>query len=204
MALKLRYYGDPILRRPTKEVSEQQLRSEEFQEFLRELEETMHREDGIGLAAPQVGSSARVCVASDGEHVHTLINPRIRGRSARVETDVEGCLSLPALQAEVPRHYRVIVHALNPDGEPVVLHAKGLFARVLQHEIDHLDGVLYVDRADLSTLVWLEKRSDDEVEKLPTTLEEVKTRFARQLHGGKSPEELVFDPLDVRVRAKQT
>ncbi len=192
--MRLRYYGDPILRRWTVEVTTEELRSQKFQQFLRDLEETMVVEDGVGLAAPQVGSSKRVCVASDGERAHVLVNPRIRGRSVRMETDVEGCLSLPGLQADVPRHSRVIVEALTPAGEKIEIRAKGFFARVLQHEIDHLDGVLYVDRADLSTLVWLKKVGEDQVRKIPTTLEEVKRTYAHEYHLNRPVEALTFDP----------
>ncbi|MDZ7373061.1 MAG: peptide deformylase [candidate division KSB1 bacterium] len=194
MVLKLRYYGDPVLRRPTTNVDLAELRSEAFQAFLDDLVETMHAEDGVGLAAPQVGSDKRVCVASDGEKVHVLINPRIRGRSIQMEEDAEGCLSLPGLQAQVPRHTRVIVEALDPQGNPLELRAKGLFARVLQHEIDHLNGVLYIDRAEPGTLVWLRKDERDTIEKVPAQLAEVKRAFATRYHEGKKLAELVFDP----------
>jgi peptide deformylase len=194
MLLKLRYYGDPILRRKTVDVSPEELLSSEFQEFLRDLAETMHAEDGVGLAAPQVGSEKRVCVAADGETVHVLVNPRIRGRSIQLTCDNEGCLSLPGLQAQVARHERVIVQALDPQGHPIEIRAKGLFARVLQHEIDHLEGVLYIDRAEPNTLVWLERKGEDEVDRVPVELAEVKRVFARRYHQGKSREELSFDP----------
>ena len=194
MVLEVKKYGDPVLRRKTTLVPREMLEDPDFQQFLDDLVETMQVEDGVGLAAPQVGDSRRVCVAVDGDEVHVLINPKIRGRSVRQATDTEGCLSLPGLQAEVQRPAKVIVKALNRRGETVEIRARGLFARILQHEIDHLDGVLYVDRADLSTLVWLRKAGEDKVEKEPTTLDEVKRVYRQEYHADKQEKELVFDP----------
>ena len=195
MVLDVKKYGDPVLRRKTSLVPREMLEDPEFQKFLDDLVETMQVEDGVGLAAPQVGDSRRVCVAVDGDEVYVLINPKIRGRSVRLATDTEGCLSLPGLQADVPRPAKVIVKAQNRRGETIELRARGLFARILQHEIDHLDGVLYVDRADLSTLVWLHKVGDDKVEKEPTTLDEVKRTYRQKYHAERPEEELVFDPV---------
>jgi peptide deformylase len=195
MVLDVKKYGDPVLRRKTSLVPREMLEDPEFQKFLDDLVETMQVEDGVGLAAPQVGDSRRVCVAVDGDEVYVLINPKIRGRSVRLATDTEGCLSLPGLQADVPRPAKVIVKAQNRRGETIELRARGLFARILQHEIDHLDGVLYVDRADLSTLVWLRKVAEDKVEKEPTTLDEVKRAYRQKYHAEKPVEELVFDPI---------
>ncbi len=196
MVLEVKKYGDPVLRRKTSLVPREMLEDPNFQQFLDDLVETMQVEDGVGLAAPQVGDSRRVCVAVDGDEVHVLINPKVRGRSVRFASDTEGCLSLPGLQAEVSRPAKVIVKALNRHGETIELRARGLFARILQHEIDHLDGVLYVDRADLSTLVWLHNVGDEKVEKQPTTLEEVKRVYRQKYHAQKTDEELIFDPVE--------
>lgn len=116
-------------------------------EMLETLEKNPRR--GVGLAAPQVGLSLRIILAKDGQRensvVHALINPEIIKKSAEVEIDYEGCLSLPDTYAQVERSIKVVVKALNKNGQKVTLKASDLFARVLQHEIDHLDGILITD-----------------------------------------------------------
>jgi len=118
-----------------------------FQAWLDDLVETMHVADGIGIAAPQVGRGIRVFVAVDGHTPHILINPEVRSRSWRRADDEEGCLSVPGKYGTVTRHHAFHVRALNREGKPVDHKAKGFFARVLQHELDHLDGILFIDKA---------------------------------------------------------
>jgi peptide deformylase len=145
---QVRQYPDPVLRLAAREV-------EEFDEGLAALVERMGRlmdeARAVGLAAPQIGISRRVLVyqPSEEEPVRALVNPRIAAQAEETETSDEGCLSLGAASVIVPveRPVSVTVEAATPEGEPVTIEAEGLEARVLQHEIDHLDGVLTFDRA---------------------------------------------------------
>ncbi len=107
---------------------------------------TMEAEGGVGLAAPQVGRPVRVFVTSAGGGPQAFVNPRIRKRSREQILWEEGCLSLPRLLGDVKRPKRVTLEAVRPDGSPVALEADGLLARVIQHEVDHLDGILFPDR----------------------------------------------------------
>ena len=141
--LSVRRYGDPLLRqkaRPVKAIDD------EIRALIGDMVETMHHQVGIGLAAPQVGIPLRLLVMDDGRRgVRPLVNPVIVERQGSVKAE-EGCLSLPGIFAEVERSEWVRVEALDGDGEPVSLEARGLQARVIQHELDHLDGVLFIDR----------------------------------------------------------
>jgi peptide deformylase len=110
----------------------------------------MHEKNGVGLAAPQIGVSLRVftfhCGDEEGEHGH-LINP-VLDLSGEAEEDEEGCLSLPGLQFPTPRAPRAIAKGLNMYGEPIMIEGTELLARCVQHETDHLDGILFIDRMD--------------------------------------------------------
>lgn len=148
MALaQIRQYGDPVLRMRAREV-------ETFDDDLRRLLGRMKRlmtdANGVGLAGNQVGIVQRVLVFRPGgeNEVRELLNPRIVGRDAEIETDEEGCLSLRGVLVPVERHLTVEVEAQDAAGEPVRLELAELDARVLQHELDHLDGVLILDRTD--------------------------------------------------------
>jgi peptide deformylase len=144
--LKVRKYGDPALRRSATPVGEV---TPEVRKIIADMTETMYDEVGIGLAAPQVGISLRLIVISDeeGRGVQALLNPAIVDRGGEV-TGEEGCLSIPGVFAPVTRAAWVKIEARSVDGRPLALNARGLRARVLQHEIDHLDGVLFIDRVD--------------------------------------------------------
>lgn len=144
--LPIRIYPDPVLRVKCREVTEFDAR---LRKLVRDMIETMHAAPGIGLAAPQVGVELRVAVldlsvGEDPSQVHILINPRIVHREG-LETDVEGCLSLPGITDKVDRPLRVRVQAVGLEGQPVEIPAEDWLARALCHEIDHLDGVLFVD-----------------------------------------------------------
>ncbi len=175
-------YGHPGLRKVAKPY-----RPEEIdRQFIEDMIETMRQLDGAGLAATQVNVDKQLCVAvePDRDKVHVLLNPKIIGRSEKIEIDTEGCLSLPQLQAEVRRHEKIVVRALTPEWQLIEITARGLFARILQHEIDHLNGVLYIDRANLSTLSWIRSSADNEqIIHVPTTLAEVQREFRRRYHG---------------------
>jgi peptide deformylase len=142
---QIRQYPDPVLRLEAQEV-------EDFDEDLRQLVERMLRlmQDarGVGLAANQVGVLRRVFViqADEEEEPRALVNPSIAERSDEVEADEEGCLSLQGVVVSVERPLRVRLKASDEGGNPVTLELEGLPARVAQHELDHLDGVLIVDR----------------------------------------------------------
>jgi peptide deformylase len=112
-----------------------------------EMIETMHRGRGIGLAGPQVGLLQRIFVVQvDGESPRVFINPTIIGTSPEIVQYEEGCLSIPGLYADVTRPEKVTIQAWNERGRPFTLDAEGLLARVIQHEYDHLEGVLFIDR----------------------------------------------------------
>jgi len=146
--LTVRRYGDPILRRKAEPVL---AITPEIKQLIADLVETMYHQVGIGIAAPQVGVSLRVIVVDDGEGgVRPLVNPVITAEGGRAIAE-EGCLSIPGIFAPVERAEWVEVEALDGDGHPLRFQAQGLLARVIQHEIDHLDGLLFIDRLDKAT-----------------------------------------------------
>jgi peptide deformylase len=127
----------------------------EFQALVDDMVETMREAPGVGLAAPQVGESIRLIVVEFGDEededapakLYAMVNPEITRRSDETLLGTEGCLSIPGIQGEVERAAAVTVKGLNRRGRPMTVKAKGWLARIFQHEIDHLDGVLFVDRA---------------------------------------------------------
>ncbi len=135
------------LRERSKEIDPKELRDPAFQAWIDDLIETMHRADGVGIAAPQTGRQIRVFIAMDGSTPHVAVNPVVVKKSWRADDGEEGCLSVPGKYGIVRRYHAFKLRALDRFGEKIVIDAKGFFARVLQHELDHLDGVLYVDRA---------------------------------------------------------
>ena len=145
--LEIRYLGDPILRKKAAPVTEF---GEELGRLVEDLLDTMYAFDGIGLAALQIGLEQRVIVvdvseARDRSEAIALVNPEIVTSSGTMKGE-EGCLSIPGVVAEVERAERVLVRGQHPSGEPAQMEADGLLARVLQHEIDHLNGILFIDR----------------------------------------------------------
>lgn len=143
MAIRnIRTIGDDILRKKCRTVDEI---NDRILTLIKDMQETMYAADGVGLAAPQVGILKRIAVVDIGEGPVNLINPEI------IETegeylDEEGCLSIPGEQGAVLRPEKIKVKALNEKGEEILLEAEGLFARAICHEVDHLDGVLFVDK----------------------------------------------------------
>ena len=144
--LRVRKYGDPALRQRALPVGEV---TPELRAIIADMTDTMYDEVGIGLAAPQVGISLRLIVVADeeGRSVQALLNPAIVEQGGEAVGE-EGCLSIPGVFAPVTRAAWVKVEARAVDGQPLTINARGLRARVLQHEIDHLDGVLFIDRVD--------------------------------------------------------
>src|SRR5262245_7039769 len=141
--LEVRLYGDPLLRRRAEPV---ETVTPDLDALIDDMIETMYDEVGIGLAAPQVGFGFRLLVVDEGKGVaRAYLNPVIVEQSGQAVAE-EGCLSLPGIFADVARAEMVVVEARDREGAPIRRRASGLLARVLQHEIDHLDGVLFIDR----------------------------------------------------------
>ncbi len=141
--LRIREYGDPVLRTKAAEVEEI---TDKTKQLLDNMVETMYDASGVGLAAPQIGVSKRIVVIDIGAGLIELINPEIIERSAKTYIDEEGCLSIPDQNGQVERALKVKVKALDRNGEEIVIKGKGLLSRALQHEIDHLEGKLFVDK----------------------------------------------------------
>ena len=171
MAIRdIKLLGDPLLRTPGEEVEEF---GEDLQKLVKDMLETMYHAHGVGLAAPQVGVSQRVLVVDlgesdqDGRGAVALVNPRVVEASRKKDRAPEGCLSIPGMEEVVERPEGVTVEGQTPEGEEINFSAEGLFARVVQHEIDHLDGILFIDR--LSPLKrrmllkkWQKSREEEE------------------------------------------
>jgi peptide deformylase len=138
--------GDEILREKAKEVTKF---DDRIYKLLNNMMETLTQEDGVGLAAPQIGVSKRVIIAYNEEidEVVELINPEIVSYSGEV-VDNEGCLSVPGRVGKVNRAKDIIVRGQNADGKPIELNASDMFARIIQHEIDHLNGILFIDKLE--------------------------------------------------------
>ena len=134
--------GDEILRKISRPVKEIDKRTKIL---LDDMAETMYKNDGVGLAAPQVGILRRIVVIDIGEGLLELINPEIV-YSEGSKVDTEGCLSIPGRRGTVERPAKVIVQALNRKGKPIQVTGEGLMAVALCHELDHLDGILYTDK----------------------------------------------------------
>ena len=145
MALEVKTFGDPVLKTRAARVKEF---DEALLRLTGEMLVTMREREGVGLAANQVGRLRRVLVAGIEEDEYVLINPVIEARSDETEVLAEGCLSIPGIQVDVERPVAVTVSGQNAAGEDLRFEAEGLLARVFQHEIDHLDGVLILDRTD--------------------------------------------------------
>jgi peptide deformylase len=146
MILEIRKFGDPVLERKAEPVTEF---GDELKALVDDMFETMYAAPGVGLAAPQVGVSKRLFVMDcssnrDAAERQVLVNPEIRSREGREKGD-EGCLSFPGIFFEVERAERIVVRAQNLDGEWFELDATGLTSRCVQHENDHLDGVLFIE-----------------------------------------------------------
>lgn len=174
-SLTIRTYPDPVLKG---ECAPVETITDEVRRLLDDMAETMYLNNGIGLAAPQVGERARLIVVDvergeEGDTLLKLVNPRIIEKQGETMSE-EGCLSCPDLLIEVNRFESVTVEALSPDGKETTIEAAGLLAICLQHEIDHLDGVLLVDRlSSLRRALYQKKRvredakPDDEGDRSP-------------------------------------
>jgi peptide deformylase len=165
MILKIRQAGEPVLRQKARPLSADEIRGRMIQELIESMRETMRDAPGVGLAAPQIGIPVQLAVVEDQPQFlhkltseelaerergpvpfHVLINPAITVTGSESAEFFEGCLSVAGFTALVPRARQVRVECLNERAEPVVIDATGWYARILQHEIDHLHGALYLDR----------------------------------------------------------
>ncbi|MBM62489.1 MAG: peptide deformylase [Acidobacteria bacterium] len=163
--LKVAQMGHPILRQQARPLDRSEIDSPRIQSLIDDMFETMHDSQGIGLAGPQVHESIRLFVAGvDDDDIEmspvVIINPEITPVGSQVEEDWEGCLSIPGIRARVPRSTDIRVKALDRHGHAISLTASGFPARVIQHEADHLDGVLFFDRMKaFDSLTFLEEYS---------------------------------------------
>jgi len=168
---KIVQVGDPVLRRRARELSRDEIATPAIQELIIRMRDTMRDAPGVGLAAPQIGESIQLVVIEDPPHAHAgmtpaqlaerersavafhvLVNPRLTVEGDEQVAAYEGCLSLAGFSMIVPRWRRVRVEALDEHGDPVVKVASGWYARILQHEIDHLRGVVCCDRMEPRSL----------------------------------------------------
>lgn len=169
MVREIRKIGDPVLRRKAKKVEKV---TKETRKLIDDMLETMRASHGIGLAAPQVGVSQRVVVLeiekkedNPGSGVtYTLVNPEVVKQSEESWQNQEGCLSIPGWRGEVERPLRITLKALDRDGNRIKLDLEGWVARVAMHEVDHLDGVLYIDRLVAPDRIWRVEEGEEETE----------------------------------------
>ena len=163
--LKVARMGHPVLRTRARAVDATEVRTAHFQKLVDDMIETMQEYSGIGLAGPQVHEGVRLFVAAIEQEDRKLrvlpfINPEVVPVGTGVEDDWEGCLSIPDIRGIVPRHREIVVRALDRRGKSFELPLQGYPARVVQHETDHLDGILFLDRMKaLDTLTFLEEYS---------------------------------------------
>lgn len=166
--LKVARLGHPVLRKVTANLAQRELQSAAMQKFIDDMIETMKEYDGVGLAADQVHESKQLAVLEVANNprypnkpdvpLTVLVNPKVTPLSDVLEEDWEGCLSIPDLRGKVPRYTSVRVQAWDRNGQELDYVATGFHARVIQHEFDHLNGKLYVDRMrDLTTLSFLQE-----------------------------------------------
>jgi peptide deformylase len=186
MSLTIVQAGEPVLRKQARTLTTNEIRSKEIQRLIADMKETMYAAPGVGLAAPQIGRNLQLAVIEDRKEYikdwtpeqlaerereavpfQVIINPKLTLLGEEQVEFFEGCLSLNGLMALVPRARRVRVECLDENGKARVIEASGWYARILQHEIDHLGGTLYIDRMVPRTLMtvenykqhWLEKNA---------------------------------------------
>ena len=175
MPLTIVQAGEPVLRKPARLLRPNEIRSREIHELIQQMKETMYAAPGVGLAAPQIGQGIQLAVIEDrqeyikdwtpeqlaererkAEPFHVIINPRITLLGEERIEAFEGCLSLANLMALTPRARRVRVECVDEKGRPRVIEASGWYARILQHEVDHLKGTMYVDHMYPRTLMTVD------------------------------------------------
>ena len=152
--------GDPVLRKVAMPVT--RILTSETQQLIERMKVVMKKANGLGLAAPQIGVSRRVIVYSIEDVVRVIVNPIISGGRGEQLDPPEGCLSIPGLQGRVSRYNELRVRGQDHRGKPVSKRVTEMEARVIQHEVDHLDGILFIDRADPETVVWAYSDDDED------------------------------------------
>jgi peptide deformylase len=175
MRLELLQVGEPVLREKARELSREEILSDRIRELIALMHETLRDAPGVGLAAPQIGEAIQLAIIEDlaeysrdlpPEEVaarertpvpfHVIINPRIVSYGEQKVEFFEGCLSLAGFMGLVPRSREVVIECLNDEAKPRTVRASGWYARILQHEIDHLNGTIYIDRMDTRTFASVE------------------------------------------------
>lgn len=141
--MEIKKYPESVLKKRAKEITEP---LDGLYDLSQEMTELMKETNGIGLAGPQVGLSKRIIIVETERGPQTLINPQIITKSKETEAMEEGCLSMPGVYLNIKRSKEVLVRAINLEGKEVEIRAKGLLARIFQHEIDHLNGILIINR----------------------------------------------------------
>ena len=144
-------YPNPFLNKKAEEIKEI---SEEILRLAKDMIETMNANEGVGLAAPQIGESKKIIVVDQGDGPMIFFNPRIVKKSWKKEVMEEGCLSLPGYSLKIIRPKEIEVEGLNEKGERIKVKAGGLLARIIQHEVDHLDGILLINRINFWQRIW--------------------------------------------------
>ena len=172
MLLDVAKLGEEVLRKKAEPVAEI---NDEIRALVEDMFETMIEKDGVGLAAPQIGKSLRLFVDDDVRRV--FINPQIIKTSTEVGEYDEGCLSIPQVYETIVRPLEVTVQAYNEKGRPFTLEADGLLARIIQHEYDHLDGILYIDRGDKT---FAEKTENQFKKRAERAAQKAKEKAAKQ------------------------
>lgn len=204
--LPIRIWGDPVLKKKAQAVDK--LTSAD-KKLIADMKDTMDAADGAGLAAPQVGVLRRIFVFRIGEEAHALINPKIVRRSGE-KTGDEGCLSIPAVQAKVKRARRVVITGRDENNKPVEWELEdgdemGRAATCVQHELDHLDGILYLERADPKSISWLVEAIDEEGEEFIALDKTTPAEILASYRARKFPEGAhVPDMLRERVEKKKS
>jgi peptide deformylase len=153
---KIRKIGDPVLRENAKKVDKI---DSSITDIVKDMIDTMEEEGGVGLAAPQIGITKRIIIVRYGDKIETFINPEVEVIDDNIIESDEGCLSIYSIQGfTVNRYRKVKVRAINIKGKPVEVTAEGLLARIFQHEIDHLNGKMYIDHIDPASRMELLER----------------------------------------------
>jgi len=147
-SLKIITHPDPRLRKMSTEINPKELTTKEFKKLIADMKLTMIEKDGVGLAAPQIGHNIRLITINTEEGPICLVNPKITKRSWARETCEEGCLSLPNIFHKISRHKKINCKFTTELNKQATIEAEGLIARGLQHEIDHLDGILFIDHIE--------------------------------------------------------
>ena len=150
MMLPIITHPNSILRQKARELTREDILNPKFKKLMADMAETMLKKDGFGLAAPQINQSIRLVTVNNNGEIAVFLNPKILKKSWRKNIAEEGCLSIPNVFLPIKRHSTITLEFLNLAGDKQILKTKDLLARVLQHEIDHLDGILFIDKAEKS------------------------------------------------------